>query len=116
MIKVKRVYDPPERSDGLRVLVDRLWPRRLSVAKAQIDEWRRDLAPSGALRKWYRHDPEKWLEFRRRYVAELRTKTTELRDLARQSQRRRLTLVLAAKDVEHSNAAVLKSTLERLVR
>ncbi len=113
-VRLKRVYDPPDRTDGLRVLVDRLWPRGLSRQSARVDEWRRDVAPTDALRKWYGHDPAKWPGFRRRYLAELKKATPVLRALARQSRRTTVTLVFAARDVEHSNAAVLRSLLERL--
>ncbi len=71
MIKIKRVYDEPDVSDGFRMLVDRLWPRGLSKERAKVDMWLKDIAPSEALRKWFAHDPEKWSEFKRRYFEEL---------------------------------------------
>ena len=114
MIRLKRAYDPPSRSDGLRILVDRLWPRGLSKQKARIDEWRGELAPSPALRKWYGHDPKKWPDFRRRYMGELRDKTEELQELAHRARAGTVTLVFATQNAERSNAVVLKSVLERL--
>lgn len=114
MIRIKRAYDPPERSDGVRVLVDRLWPRGLSRQDAQIHEWRRDLAPSDALRKWYGHDPRRWPAFRQRYRRELNERTSELGEIAHRSRRTTITLIFAAKDANRSNAAVLKSVLDRM--
>lgn len=116
MIKLKRVYDPPAKSDGVRILVDRLWPRGLTKEAARIDEWRRDLAPSDGLRKWFGHDPEKWPEFRRRFTEELKEKTADLREIARRARNGMVTLVFAARDAEHCNAVVLKSLIERLGR
>jgi uncharacterized protein YeaO (DUF488 family) len=109
IIHVKRVYDEPGPGDGTRVLVDRLWPRGLAKDRARIDLWLREVAPSDSLRRWYGHDPEKWEEFRRRYVAEMATgeqvaALERLHELTRQGP---VTLVFAARDVEHSNAAVL---------
>ena len=114
-LAIKRVYDAPESSDGLRVLVDRLWPRGLSKERAQVDRWLKDVAPSRELREWFGHDPAKFAEFRRRYEAELtqdpaRSALAELRDLARAQ---RVTLVFAAHDTEHCNAVVLRELLAR---
>jgi uncharacterized protein YeaO (DUF488 family) len=114
-LQVKRVYDPPT-ADGLRVLVDRLWPRGLSKQAAAVDEWLRDIAPSDALRKWYGHDPQKWAEFKRRYFKELAAHAQiadRLRTLAR---RRRVTLLYAAHDELHNNAAALRDYLARPLR
>lgn len=109
MLRIKRVYDEPSPDDGARVLVDRLWPRGVKKEDARIDEWRKDLAPSDDLRKWYGHDREKWDEFRRRYRQELDSSGTMngLRDLARRSERETVTLVFAAKDEAHANAQAL---------
>jgi uncharacterized protein YeaO (DUF488 family) len=115
-IRLKRAYEPARRADGHRVLVDRIWPRGLAREDAGIDEWARDLAPSDSLRRWYGHDPERFEEFRRRYVVELaghRRRLSELRGRARDG---RLTLVFAARDAERSNAAVLASVLRRGLR
>jgi uncharacterized protein YeaO (DUF488 family) len=113
-IECKRVYDPPAREDGLRVLVDRLWPRGLSREKASVDEWMRELGPSDELRKWFAHDPARFSEFKRRYKAELREHRDELRDLAKRAKRERLTLLFAARDAEHNNAVVLAEALRSL--
>jgi len=114
MIKVKRVYDPPDPSDGLRVLVDRLWPRGVPTTKARIDEWYKDLAPSDALRRWFGHDPRKWEEFRRRYRYELSTKRAEIKNLAEEARHGTITLVYGARDEQHNNAVVLKEVLGKL--
>jgi uncharacterized protein YeaO (DUF488 family) len=111
-IRVKRAYAPPLRNDGCRVLVDRLWPRGVGKTEARIDEWRREIAPSDELRRWYGHELEKWPEFRRRYFAELAEKeeiVTELIDKARGED---LTPVFGAKDEELNNAVALKEYLE----
>jgi uncharacterized protein YeaO (DUF488 family) len=113
MIRIKRVYDLAEPRDGERILIDRLWPRGVSKEKAHVDEWRRDLAPSDELRKWFNHDPAKWDEFKRRYRKELRAKLPELKKLSREN-RRSITLVYGAHDNQHNNAAALKEFLDRL--
>ena len=112
-IALKRVYDEPEPGDGTRVLVDRLWPRGLSKERAHIDLWLKEIAPSNELRKWFGHDPEKFAEFRHRYIAELASETgqeavAKLRDMAR---RELVTLLFAAHDTEHNNAVVLRDLL-----
>ncbi|OGI46512.1 MAG: hypothetical protein A2151_03680 [Candidatus Muproteobacteria bacterium RBG_16_65_34] len=110
-LKVKRVYDPPAKTDGLRVLVDRLWPRGLSKDKAKIDHWLKDIAPSDGLRKWFAHDPDKWKEFKRRYFTELDKgpeRVSELRALARKGT---VTLLFGAKDAQHNNAVALAEYL-----
>jgi uncharacterized protein YeaO (DUF488 family) len=114
-VTVKRVYEEPARSDGTRVLVDRLWPRGLSKARAAVDQWLRDLAPSDALRKWFHARPEAWAVFRKRYLKELARPEAaqaldELYRLA--SQRKLLTLLFASKNEEQNNAVVLKDLLE----
>lgn len=116
VIRIKRVYDPPDPSDGLRVLVDRLWPRGLKKAEAGIDEWRKDLAPSDALRKWFHHDPRKWEEFRRRYREELRGKIEEVKRLAEEARRGTITLLYSARDEERNQAVVLRELLEELFK
>jgi uncharacterized protein YeaO (DUF488 family) len=114
-IAYRRVYEETSPKDGKRVLVDRVWPRGMRKEDAHLDEWLRDVAPSSELRKWYGHEPDRFPEFRRRYLAELRDsghrKAAEhLRDLAAHD---RLTLLTATKDVEHSQAAVLTEWLTR---
>ena len=116
MLKIKRVYDPPERGDGERILVDRLWPRGLSKRNAAVDVWLKDLGPSHELRKWFGHDPRRWNEFRRRYRAELRAKHDSLAATARKASRGTVTLLFGARDPEHNQAVVLKETIERLQR
>jgi len=113
MIQQKRVYEPTERSDGCRILVDRLWPRGLSRQRARIDEWMKELAPSTALRQWFGHDPEKWAEFQRRYKAELRSQKPLLDRLTRLARRRRVTLVYGARDETHNDAVVLAGVVRR---
>jgi uncharacterized protein YeaO (DUF488 family) len=108
-VGVRRVYDDPSPEDGRRVLVDRIWPRGLAKARAGIDEWAKEVAPSTELRRWYGHDPGRFEEFRRRYQAELaepqrQAAVRHLRELARSGP---LTLVTATRDVDHSQAAVL---------
>lgn len=110
-VALKRVYDPPSRTDGKRVLVDRLWPRGLSKANAKVDVWLKEVAPTTELRQWFGHDPEKWREFERRYRVELdgNPAMDELRELAGHGG---ITLVYAAKDSVHCNAVVLKKLLD----
>ena len=112
-VRLKRVYEPPEPSDGYRVLIDRLWPRGVSKEQAHLDEWVRDLAPSSELRRWFGHDPAKFDEFRRRYRTELAAQEEKLRDLRSRARRGTLTLVYAARDTEHNDAVVLAELLRR---
>jgi O-6-methylguanine DNA methyltransferase len=114
-IRVKRVYDPPARTDGVRVLVDRLWPRGISKAAARVDAWMKELAPSAALRTWFGHDPERWSEFRRRYHRELAA-TDARHELLALADHQPLTLLFGAKDVEHNNAVALRDYLARSKR
>ena len=111
MIATKRVYAPPAPGDGYRVLVDGIWPRGISGEKACIDEWARDIAPSAELRRWYGHRPERFEEFDRRYRTELAARGHRLRELRRRARSGTITLVFAARDAEHSNAAVLATVL-----
>ena len=115
MIRIKRVYAPPEESDGVRILVDRLWPRGVSKAAARADEWRKDLAPTTVLREWFGHDPSKWEEFQSRYRNELEAagKMDELRILGERARREALTLVYAARDEARNNAVVIKKLIEK---
>lgn len=111
-IRLKRAYEPPSDDDGVRVLVERLWPRGVSKADVALDRWLKEVAPSPELRKWYGHDRAKWDEFRRRYRAELDERAGEIEELRALARQGRLTLVLASRDVEHSSAALLKEYLE----
>ena len=110
-VRIKRVYDKPARTDGFRVLVDRLWPRGLKKEAARLDVWLRDIAPTTELRKWYGHEPEKWPEFRRRYRAELRAHRAELDDLRLRASHEPVTLLYGAKDAHINHAVVLKELL-----
>ena len=110
-LRLKRAYEPAGPDDGARILVDRLWPRGVSKAKAALDEWIKDVAPSTELRKWFSHDPARWAEFQRRYRAELRGQSETLariRDLAREHV---VTLVYSAHDEQHNDAVVLRAVL-----
>jgi uncharacterized protein YeaO (DUF488 family) len=111
-IKVKRVYKEPEKADGMRVLVDRLWPHGLSKDKAKVEIWLKDIAPTDELRKWFGHDPARWDEFRRRYFAELSGKKTSFEVLLEELGKGTVTLLYAAKDEEHNNAVALKEYVE----
>jgi uncharacterized protein YeaO (DUF488 family) len=111
-VMLKRAYDHPAKTDGQRILVDRLWPRGLAKAKAQIDLWLKDVAPSTELRQWFGHDPEKWPEFKKRYRAELKSNPA-LSDLQARSRQGNITLIYAARDQLHNEAAVLKQILDR---
>ena len=111
VLRLKRAYEPATRVDGYRILVDRLWPRGLSKQKAAIHEWMKDIAPSPELRRWFGHDPEKWREFRRRYVRELGAQEDLVREIATLASRRRVTLVYGARDEAHNDAVVLASVV-----
>ncbi|MBB3190330.1 DUF488 domain-containing protein [Halomonas cerina] len=115
-IVLKRAFDSPEPTDGYRVLVDRIWPRGIAKAQASIDEWRKDVAPSDKLRQAFHNGELSWGEFRRRYLAELRTCRESLRDLAERAGQQRVTLVYASRDERHNNAVVLKQYLQMLNR
>ncbi len=110
-ISTKRIYEPAAKSDGFRVLVDRLWPRGVAKATAHIDLWLKDIAPSTELRQWFNHDPAKWEEFRRRYQAELKEKTALLATITEQAKTHPVTLLYGAKDEEHNEAVVLRDFL-----
>ena len=110
-ILVKRIYEPAAKSDGFRVLVDRLWPRGISKENAKLDLWLPDLGPSTELRQWFNHDPAKWAEFRRRYYAELKAKTALLASITEQAKTRPVTLLYSAKDEQHNQAVALQSFL-----
>jgi len=118
MVKLKRAYEPASRGDGYRVLVERLWPRGIRKEALPLDEWRKEVAPSGELRKWFSHDPQRWSEFKLRYLKELKAPAAaeQLRALAAVAADRTLTLVFSSHDAEHNNAVVLKAQIERLAR
>lgn len=112
-VRYRRVYDEPSREDGVRILVDRVWPRGLRKEDAHIDEWMRDVAPSTELRRWYGHDPERYEEFRRRYLTELGEveRQAAVQRLRETAARTPVTLLTASRDLEHSQAAVLAAWL-----
>jgi len=110
-IRIKRVYATPAKSDGRRILVDRLWPRGMSKERARLSEWMKEIAPSAELRKWFGHDPARWPEFQRRFTAELEGHADDLGRLRDLAQKGRLTLVYAARDEAHNNAVVLREIL-----
>jgi len=112
MVKIKRVYDHPEKGDGNRVLVDRLWPRGVKKEDAGLDLWLKDIAPSNELRKWFSHDLFKWQEFRKRYRKELLDKAGMIADLKKAARKGTVTLLFAAKDADRNNAVVLKEMIE----
>jgi uncharacterized protein YeaO (DUF488 family) len=112
-IRLRRAYEPAEKGDGRRVLVDRLWPRGVAKESLAVDEWNKLVAPSTSLRKWFGHDPAKWEEFRRLYLEELQTPEAraELLRLAKAAHEHPLTLVFAAKDESHTHALVLRDAI-----
>jgi uncharacterized protein YeaO (DUF488 family) len=112
-VRLKRAYDEPAASDGHRVLIDRLWPRGLSRARTHLDDWDQALAPSTTLRRWFAHDPDRFDEFRRRYIDELRGERPRLKELRRSAREGTLTLVYSARDSEHNDAVVLAEVLRR---
>ncbi len=115
MIKLKRVYEPPSESDGRRVLVERLWPRGVKKEEAKIHIWMKDIAPSHQLRRWFSHDPEKFEEFKERYIKELESKEDLLLKLVDEARRDTLTLIYSAKDEKHNSAVVLKEVIEKML-
>ena len=112
MIQLKRAYEAPSAKDGLRVLVERLWPRGLTKERAALDLWLKDVAPSPSLRKWFGHDPSRWTLFKQRYRKELRTKVDDVEVLRRKAKTGRVTFIYAAHDEEHNGAIVLKEFIE----
>jgi uncharacterized protein YeaO (DUF488 family) len=113
MIKIKRAYEPVEKSDGVRILVDRLWPRGKSKHELAIDEWLKEVSPSTELRKWFSHKPDRWHEFLDKYFEELDKLEDICAQLRTNAKRQSVTLVYAAKDSKHNNAVALKQYLER---
>ncbi|MDA8168479.1 MAG: DUF488 family protein [Nitrospiraceae bacterium] len=114
MVKTKRVYDAPAPDDGLRVLVDRVWPRGLTREKARVDIWIRDIAPSSGLRKWFSHDETKWEEFRKRYFSELDAMdgpVSELRNIVKKTKR--VTFLFGSKEEKYNNANALIEYLKK---
>lgn len=111
---IKRIYEKPDKDDGYRVLVDRLWPRGISKENVKIDEWIKDIAPSTELRQWFGHEPERYDEFRKRYKEELKSHTDELKRLKSISKKQKLTLLYSAKDTQFNQAVVLMEVLSKM--
>jgi uncharacterized protein YeaO (DUF488 family) len=111
VIKTKRVYEKPTARDGIRLLIDRVWPRGLKKDELALDGWLKDVAPSDRMRKWFGHDPRRWNEFRRRYFAELRGKTEVWTAILEKARESNVTLLYGARDTEHNNAAALRDFL-----
>jgi uncharacterized protein YeaO (DUF488 family) len=111
-VRIRRVYDPPSSDDGRRLLVDRLWPRGVSKARADLDAWVKDVAPSTELRQWFGHDPDRWDEFQRRYRRELDANPDAVQALVDAAGDGPVTLVYAARDEQHNDAVVLMQVLQ----
>lgn len=113
MIRIKRTYEPAERGDGQRILVERLWPRGMKKEALQVDEWLKDVAPSTELRQWFAHRVDRWEEFRRRYQEELKTNRAAWEPILEASRRRNVTLLYSAHDTVHNGAVVLRDFLSK---
>ena len=112
-VKIKRVYEQPAEADGMRILVDRLWPRGLSKQKAQVDLWLKEIAPSDELRRWFAHDTTRWAEFQKRYRDELKHNTSSMNVLKEAVAKGPATLLYGAKDEQHNQAVILLKMLDR---
>ncbi len=115
MIRIERIYNPVK-GDGLRILVDRLWPRGLTKDEAKIDLWLKELGPSNELRKWYGHDPARWVEFKKKFFQELDQKKELVEQILIREKEEDLILLYGAKDEEHNNAVALKEYIETILR
>ena len=111
LIRIKRAYETPVGDDGLRILIDRLWPRGLKKSELKLDAWVKHLSPSNELRKWYQHDPKKFSQFRKRYLAELEAQGEELNELRAAVKGKTVTLLTATKELDLSHATVLRDLL-----
>ena len=111
-ISLKRAYATPSRSDGCRILVERLWPRGLSKQDAKIDLWTKDAAPSTELRRWFNHEPDKWTEFKRRYFKELRSRQESLKPIVERVRAGRVSFIFASRELRFNNAVALKEYVE----
>ena len=116
MIKIKRVYDDPSRGDGKRILIDRLWPRGLKKEDAHIDEWLKEIAPSNELRKWFNHDPDKWVEFKKRFFTELQGRQDEVVGIISSARKGTVTLLFGSKEERFNNAVALQEYIESRVK
>ncbi len=115
MISIERIYNPVK-GDGLRILVDRLWPRGLTKDEAKIDLWLKEISPSNELRKWYGHDPARWVEFKKKFFQELDQKKELVEQILIRAREEDLILLYGAKDEEHNNAVALKEYIETILR
>ena len=114
-LNIKRVYEKPSGKDGLRILVDRLWPRGLSREKAKLDIWLKDIAPSKELREWFGHDPEKWEEFKQKYFIELGNNSAAVNQILEHSEQRDVTMLYSSKEERYNNAVALREYLENYI-
>lgn len=115
-VKIKRIYEPPAAGDGYRILVDRLWPRGVKKATADIDLWLKEIAPSSALRTWFAHDPAKWATFRKKYMSELKDNPAVKELTGHIRQHTTVTLLYGAKDEAHNQAVVLQQYMQSLIK
>ena len=115
-VRVKRVYDKPDSKDGLRILVDRLWPRGLSKKDANIDLWLKSVAPSNDLRKWYKHDPKKWPEFKKRYFDELASNENTVKELIGYVKIGRVSFLYSSKELKYNNAVALMDYINSVLK
>jgi uncharacterized protein YeaO (DUF488 family) len=113
MIKIKRIYEPPAAGDGFRILVDRLWPRGVSKEKARVDLWLKEISPSNELRKWYGHDPEKWAEFKKKYLREIEDQGEAFGLIIKKAKGGTVTFLFSSQEEKWNNAAALKEFMER---
>lgn len=116
MLKIKRVYEAAAKSDGTRFLVERLWPRGMKKEALKMDAWLKNVAPSADLRNWFAHDPPKWVEFQKRYQAELRANSAEWQVILEAVKKGDVTLLYSSHDTEYNNALALKSFLEKRLK
>lgn len=107
IIEIKRIYEAPEKTDGFRILIDRLWPRGIKKEDAAIDLWLKEIAPSNTLRKWFNHDAEKWPEFQKRYAQELEDKQDLIDEIKEKAKNENVTFLFGSKEMEHNNAVAL---------
>jgi uncharacterized protein YeaO (DUF488 family) len=115
-INIKRAYDSPARGDGVRILVDRLWPRGIAKEKLKLDLWLKDIAPSDTLRRWFSHDPDRWDEFKAHYFDELDANKEAVERIIREAEKRPVTLLFSSKEQELNNAVALKEYLEKEIK
>jgi uncharacterized protein YeaO (DUF488 family) len=116
MIRLKRAYEKPEKEDGARFLVDRLWPRGVKKESLKLEGWIKEVAPSNALRRWFGHDPKKWKEFQTRYFSELKNNPDTWNPLLKTARQDTITLLFGARDIEYNNAVALKAFLDKKLK